>query len=82
MESKKYGLTGLSFLTRYGFTGQGNQIGNNLIINRMEWTWNGWREIKNPSTYSKEGTWMIMNKEKLRILYQIIRMDKLENMRN
>ena len=38
MESKKDGLTGLSFLTRDGFTGRGNQIGNNLIskMNEMD----------------------------------------------
>ena len=41
MESKKYGLTGLSFLTRDGFTRLGNQIGNNLIskMNEMDSKW-------------------------------------------
>ena len=36
MESKKDGLTGLSFLTRDGFIGQGNQIGNNWISKMNE----------------------------------------------
>ena len=36
MESKKYGWTGFGFLRGDGFTGQGNQIGNNLISNMNE----------------------------------------------
>ena len=41
MESKKDGLTKLSFLTRDGFTGQGNQIGNNYRskMNEMDSKW-------------------------------------------
>ena len=41
MESKKDGLTGLSFLTKDGFTGQGNQIGNNyrFKVNGMNLKW-------------------------------------------
>ena len=50
---------------------QGNIIkqGTTIDLKWMEWNQNGWRAIKNPSTHSKEGNWVIINKEQLSIIY-------------
>ena len=66
---KEDNLTGLSLLTKDGFTGQDNQTGNYYRSEVNGMNSNGWRAIKNPSTHSKEGTWVIINEKKLSILY-------------
>ena len=66
---KEDNLTRLSLLTKDGFTRQDNQTGNNYRYKVNGMNANGWREIKNPSTHSKEGNWVIINKEQWSILH-------------
>ena len=80
---KEDGFTGFSLLTRDGFTGQGNQIGNNSRSKMDEMYFEiDERKLRIFQNIHKEGKWMIISEEKLRILYYIIKMYKPENKNN